>query len=314
MNALHAVLAALAMALALPGAARAAAPPAVTVGIADQKADMFGDPRFATLQIAHARLNVGWDALTSRWQVEELDRWLKAAQAAGVEPLISFGHSRTRRRALPTPERFKFEFRRFRAAYPWVTAFAVWNEANHCGEPTCNRPRLVAAYYRALRRECPSCRLLPAELLDMPNLTTWVRDFRRALGFTPRLWGLHNYVEANRFRTTRLRALLRALPGAELWLTETGGLVARRNRSTTDIPEGPRHAADVTRFIFDHVIPRNPRIARVYLYHWNAHSQPSTWDSGLITPAGRMRPAFLVLDRVLRRGLRPDLGLLSQRP
>jgi hypothetical protein len=309
MSLVRAVLAGLALALALP----AAAPAALTVGIADQKADMFGDARFANLGIRHARLNIAWDALSSRWQIAELDPWLRAARAAGAEPLISFGHSRTRRRALPTPERMTFEFRRFRAAYPWVTTFAVWNEANHCGQPTCHRPRLVAAYYRALRRECPTCTILAAELLDMPNVAAWVRDFRRALGFTPRLWGLHNYVEANRFRTTRLRGLLRAAPGAQLWLTETGGLVSRRNGSTTDIPEGPRHAAEVTRFLFDRVVPQNPQIARVYLYHWNADPATPAWDSGLITPAGRMRPAFFVLDRVLRRGLRPGLGFVSRR-
>ncbi len=141
---------------------------------------MFFDPRFATSQITHARLTVGWDALSSPWQTEEIDTWMAAARGAGVDPLVSFGHSRTDRRSLPTPERFLFEFRRFRARYPWVKEYAAWNEANHCGEPTCHRPRLVAAYYRNMRRECPDCRILAAEVLDMPNMVSWVRAFRRA--------------------------------------------------------------------------------------------------------------------------------------
>jgi hypothetical protein len=283
----------------------------IEVGIADQKADMFADARFGLLGITRARLAIGWDALTSPWQVAELDAWLQGAQAAGVDPLISFMHSRTNRRSVPTPERLKYEFRRFRQIYPWVTTFAAWNEANHCGEPLCHRPKLAAAYYRALRKECPTCTILAPEMLDMPNMKRWVKDFNRALGYTPKLWGLHNYVEANRFRMRRLRELLRAAPRAQVWLTETGGLVRRDNGSTTEIPEGARHAGEVTRYIFDRILPRNPRITRVYIYHWNAASPAASWDSALITPGGRERSALFVLARVLRFGLRPQADYRS---
>jgi hypothetical protein len=305
-------------AIALPGGASAAivksAQSGVEVGISDQKPDMFRDARFGALGIQRARLAIGWDALTSPWQVKELDAWLSAARAAHVDPLISFGHSRTTRRSLPTPERFKYEFRRFRTLYPWVRTFATWNEANHCGEPTCNRPRLVASYYRALREECPSCTILAAEMLDMPNIAGYVQAMRRKLGFTPPIWGLHNYVEANRFTMQRLRELLKVTPGAKLWLTETGGLVARRNRSTTDIPQGPRHAGEVMRYIFDRILPSNPRISRVYLYHWNAGPPGATWDSALISPAGHRRTALDVLRRVLRSGVRPQVSFRSPPP
>jgi hypothetical protein len=287
------------------------APPGVEVGIADQKVDMFSDPRFGTLGITRARLAIGWDALTSAREVAEIDAWLQGAQAAGVEPLISFMHSRSNRRSVPTPERLKYEFRRFRQIWPWVTTFATWNEANHCGEPLCHRPRLAAAYYRALRRECPSCTILAPEVLDMPNMRTWVKDFNRKLGYSPRIWGLHNYVEVNRFRMQRLRELLRTVPRAQVWLTETGGLVRRDNASTTDIPEGPRHAGEVTRYIFDRILPRNPRVTRVYIYHWNAGPPQTTWDSALITPGGRERSALFVLARVLRFGLRPGADFRS---
>jgi polysaccharide biosynthesis protein PslG len=299
-------------AAAIPAQAGATAAPGVEVGIADQKVDMFSDPRFQTLGITRARLAIGWDALTSQREVAEIDAWLRGAQAAGVEPLISFMHSRSNRRSVPTPERLKYEFRRFRQFWPWVTTFATWNEANHCGEPLCHRPRLAAAYYRALRRECPTCTIIAPEVLDMPNMRTWVKAFNRKLGYSPRIWGLHNYIEANRFTTRRLRQLLRAAPRAQVWLTETGGLVRRDNASTTDIPEGARHAGEVTRFIFDRILPRNPRISRVYIYHWNAGPPETTWDSGLITPGGRERSALFVLARVLRFGLRPGADFRSR--
>jgi hypothetical protein len=278
----------------------------ISVGIADQKPDMFFDSRFTDLGIARARYAIGWDALTSSWQTAEIDAWLQAARDNGVEPLISFGHSRIQRRSRPTPAELRVQFRNFRQRYPWVTTFATWNEANLCGEPTCHRPKLVAGYYRALRKECPSCTILAPEMLDMPNMVQWARDFRHALGFSPKLWGVHNYVEANRFEMTRLRSFLRALPGSQVWLTETGGLVRRNNASTTDIPAGARHAAEVTRYIFDRILPLNPRITRVYLYHWNAGPPTVTWDSGLISPSGGERSALFVLARVLRFGLRPQ--------
>jgi hypothetical protein len=271
---------------------------ALTVGIADNKPDMFFDPRFLSAGIGQARLSVGWDALSSPWQTQQLDQWLEAARAAHVDPLISFGHSRTDRRALPTPERFLFEFRRFRARYPWVTEYATWNEANHCGEPTCHRPELVAAYYKALRRECPQCRILAAEVLDMPNMVSWVRAFRRAAHQEPRYWGLHNYIDANRARTTGTRRLLHAVKG-QVWFTETGGIVARRNRHKVTFPESAKHAAAATSFLFKKLVPLSRRVTRVYIYQWNANATGMTWDSALIGPTGRARPAFSVVERVL---------------
>ena len=292
------VLAVAALALAVPSSA-----PALVVGIADQKPDMFRDARFGQLGVKHARLNVSWDALNHDWEVAELDTWLYAARAQGVQPLISFGHSRLFRRELPTPERFKYEFRRFRARYPWITNFATWNEANHCGEPTCHRERLVAAYYRKLRQECPRCTILAAELLDMPNMLTWVNRFRRYAKVEPRYWGLHNYVEANRFHTTSLKKLLRRVRG-QIWLTEVGGLVARRRKrpeTVKRIPESKWHALRVTRFVLNEVAPMSRRITRVYLYHWNAMTAKDSWDSAFIDYHGRRRPAFAELQRTMRR-------------
>jgi hypothetical protein len=286
--------------LAVLLAALAAAAPAraLTIGIADQKPDMFSDPRFVDSGITHARLAIPWDVLTSPWQTAQLDAWLNAAHAVGVSPLVSFGHSRIHRRQLPTPERLLYEFRRLRARYPWVHEFAAWNEANHCGEPTCHRPALVAAYYRKLRRECPRCTVLAAEVLDMPNMTSWVRAFKRAAHSEPPYWGLHNYIDANRLRTTGTRRLLKVTRG-HIWFTETGGIVKRSNRVRVTFPESASHAAKATRWVFDELVPLSRRITRVYLYHWNTDRGPGTWDSGLIGPNGKPRPAYRVLQREL---------------
>jgi hypothetical protein len=286
--------------LALLAALAMAAPAsALTIGIADQKPDMFSDPRFEDSGIQFARRAVAWDSLTSPSQTAALDEWLDAARADHVTPLISFSHSSTDRRQLPSPERLLYEFRRFRKRYPWVTEFATWNEANHCGEPTCHRPELVAAYWRKLRIACPTCTILGAEVLDMPNMTSWVKAFRRVSKVQPRYWGLHNYIDANRLRTTGTRRLLKATGNALIWFTETGGIVSRTNRRKVTFPESASHAAIATRFVFDKLVPLSRRNTRVYLYHWNSEPGPKTWDSALIGPTGKPRPAFRVLERVL---------------
>lgn len=289
------------VAAALPAPAQAI-PTRVDIGIGDQKPGMFEDERFTKLGIRHARIVVPWDVFSISWQKEDVDVWMKAARRAGVRVLVTFSHSRgeDRRRVLPKPERFRREFRRFRKAYPWAKEYAIWNEANHCGEPTCNRPKLVAAYYRALRKECGHCVLMPTELLDMPNMVRYARAVRSHLKVEPKLWGLHNYVDVNRRSTKRTRALLREVEG-DIWITETGGLVERRNRrkETVDFKEGERHAATVTRFLLDRVAKLDRRIGRLYLYHWDTRGPKDSWDSALIGPDGP-REAFLVLMDRLR--------------
>jgi hypothetical protein len=288
------ILSVLAGALAAPASSSA-----IVVGIADQKPDMFFDARFQKLKIHHARYTIPWDWRSHGWQIAEMDRWLFFARLRGVHPLVSFGHSRVHRRSLPSPARLARELRRFRARYPWVTNFATWNEANHCGEPTCHKPARVARYWLKLRQACRTCKILAAEVLDTPNLRWWVRGFLRRAKRQPDTWGLHNYVEANRFRTKYLRRLLRQVKG-NIWLTEVGGIVKRRGtkkiqRNRVPLPESTRHAAKVTRFIFDRVLPLNRRISRVYLYHWDSTSRFDSWDSALIGWNGKARLAYRVL-------------------
>ena len=275
-----------------------------TIGIADQKADVFADQRFRGLGMRHARRSVAWDALLYDWQVRDIDTWLRAARRAGVTPLITFARSRVaeRRHLVPPPAQMQRAFRAFRARWPWVKDFAASNESNHYGEPTGRRPQLAARYYLAMKRSCPSCRILAADLLDFPNMVSWVRQFVKHAKEQPRYWGLHNYLSANRFQLARTRELLLATTG-EVWLTEVGGLVKRRTEDQAGkakLKEGRQHAAQVTRFIFQRLARLSPRIKRVYVYHWNSSSPADTWDSALVGHDGRPRPAFNVLASVMR--------------
>lgn len=272
---------------------------AATVAIGDQKYSMFGDARFRWLDVDHARLVVSWNVLArDDWERPWIARWLRDARRAGVRPLVSFGHEWTGpgRRHLPSVREYRRELRRFRARYPWVRELSPWNEANHCSQPTCHRPERAAAYFDVVREECPSCTVVAADVLDQRGMGPWLARFRRAARHRPTIWGLHNYLDANRLRSTGTRRLLAAVKG-EVWLTETGGVVRRtRYKGQAAFPETPEHAAAATRWIL-RVAESQPRVRRVYLYQWNADSLTQRWDSGLIDPFGQRRPAFDVVAR-----------------
>ena len=276
-------------------------PLAIRVGVADQKADMFEDQRFLGLGIRYARRSVSWDVTRDARLTAELDAWLQKAREAEVEPLITFArsHREGRRRVQPDPRQYEREVRAFKARWPWVRTFSTWNEVNLLGEGPRDNPRLVARYYRILKRVFPTSKILAADLLDLPNVVSWVRRFKRVARVEPKYWGLHNYITANRFDVRRTKQLLQNTKG-EIWLTEVGGLVARRNDSTIRLRQGTAHATRVTRFIFDRLARLDKRVSRVYAYHWDSTSTRDSWDSAFIGPDNRERPSLAVLQRVVR--------------
>lgn len=271
------------------------------IGIADQKAAVFDEERLRDLNFGYARRSVAWDALRYRDQRADLDAWIAGVELMGAEPLVTLARSgpatgRTYRP--PTAGRYLREFLRLRKRYPTVKTWSAWNEANMCGVGTCRRPELVARYYTLMRRNCAGCKIVAADLLDQPNMVSWARAFRRAARFEPKYWGLHGYIDANRLQSTRTVSLLRAVRG-EVWLTEIGGLVARRNRSRIKLPQGKAHAARVARFIFDRLARLDRRVARIYFYHWRSSTRRDSWDSALIGADNQARPALAAVKRAL---------------
>ncbi|HEU4977686.1 MAG TPA: hypothetical protein VFT42_02210 [Solirubrobacteraceae bacterium] len=294
--------------------ARAGSHPRPLLGIGDQKPDMFSDPRFAWLGVRHVRLVVSWDVMSVPWERAWTDQWLADAHADGTQPLVAFGHSwyGLNRRELPSVADYRRAFLAFRARYPWVRDYTPWNEANHCSQPTCHHPARAAAYFEVVHRACPACLVTAADVLDQPNMDGWLRQFLRALphGSKPRLWGLHNYLDANRLRSTGTRRMLRTVRGT-VWFTETGGVVHRHHYSNRiGFEESPQHAALATSWIL-RLADSLPRVRRVYLYQWDVTNADTAWDSGLIGPFG-IRPAFDVLARA--RGRDPKKAPSGQKP
>jgi hypothetical protein len=282
-----------------------AATAAPSIGVGEQSPEIFSDSRWQALASPNVRFIAGWDALHERRYRAEIDHYMALAQASGANVLLGFARSRTskRYRFLPTPQRFRREFAAWRKRYPFINEFLIWNEANHCSQPTCRRPELVAKYYNAARRQCPTCTLVGASVLDSPNMVSWVKGFNKRASDRRFVWGLHNYVDANSFKTSGTRAFLRAAKGHQVWFTETGGLVWRKDSaSRIPLPESVPHAAKATKWLFNRLVPLSSRIKRVYLYHWTpSRSRYTSWDSALIGPRGKARPAFDVVRRYVER-------------
>jgi hypothetical protein len=281
-----------ALTLAAPAIAQEA--PHVVVGMGEQSPDLFADARFQETGIRHARLIVPYDVVKAGgWPLLVADLWLERARRGGIEPFISFSHAMAKKRQfkLPSVRQYRARVSEFMARYPWVREFSTWNEANHTGvQPTGRHPRRAAVYYRALRRMCPECTVVAVEVLLTHSWRTWrwIRRFRERAGRGPHIFGLHNYPDVTRLRTLNTRLFLKRVPGSEVWLTETGGIVrfGRWRYSEGRAARAVRHVFELT--------TRFPRVRRVYLYNWRFDGN-RRWDSGLISDEGTERMAYYAL-------------------
>src|SRR5437899_488831 len=108
---------------------------------------------------------------------------------------------------------------------PVARAVGPGGETGAAGVAARRNPKRAAQYYNVVRSICHGCTIVAADVLDSPNLAHWLAAFKKAAKGKPRLWGLHNYTDTNRFRSAGTKTMLRLVPG-QLWLTETGGIVS----------------------------------------------------------------------------------------
>jgi hypothetical protein len=283
--------------LAAPASAR---PP--MVGIGDQHPEMFSDPAFQALGVTHSRYVLEWDWYRSPRKVAAMDWWMSAAAGAGIDPLIAFGRDwrPSGQYKLPPLKAYRKSFALFRTRYPQVHDFSAWNEANHTAQPTANKPKAAARFYLAMRKACPTCQVIAADVLDSPDSLAWVKRFKR---YAPnaRLWGLHNYKDAND-RTNTTRKFVKAVRG-KIWLTETGGILRLKPHPGSHgngRTETKAHQAGAVSRVFQLARAHRGRIARIYFYEWR-HETKNRWDSAFLDANGHKRPAYQALARNLRR-------------
>jgi hypothetical protein len=289
---------------AVPAAAQAAT---VTVGLGDQNPDVFADSRFQALGLKRVRVITPWNVALSRGDRNWLDNWLAHAQAAGVEPLVSFGAASgsrcpARPCKLPNTATFDRAFRAFRARWPQVRTIGVWNEANHRSQPTFRYPDQAARFFNIVRKRCRGCRIVAADVIDDRNMARWVTRFR-AVARGEHLWGLHNYRDSNPRRGQRYggtKLLLKTVPG-KVWLTETGGIVRFvLPDGRTLFPYSERRANVALGRVLRLARQYRSRIQRLYVYHWRQDSFDNRFDAGLLDRNGKPRPSYLTLKRWLK--------------
>ncbi len=324
---LHALIAALALvgvslALLVPAAPGAdggagpspgaGTPPAAVkrttaVGISDETPGLFANPTFQTLGAGAVRVTVPLDYARSAASRTRVESWLAAARVGRYDILVTFARAGRAGRP-PSAARYGAFVRGFIRAHRFVRRYGAWNEQNLCTQLLCANPRLAAAYWSQLVRACRSCTVVAADLVVAPPLRGRLIEaglYGRAMmryGVRPRVWGFHNYTDANRFQTTWTRRAARVLPG-QLWYDETGGMV---HRPPSKAPKPPpyRYPANVAqqakamRYLFGPLARVSRRVTRIYVYQWFP-GPPKGWDSGLLDSKLRPRPALATVRRAV---------------
>ena len=309
------ILAACALALALPSAASAA----FTVGISENQPSMFSDPLFEGVGFKEARVIVGYDVALdpAGGEYARLKDYLANAQAAGVEPLVSIQHTRgdssrcNQKRyigkgicKLPSQKAYETAMKAFFAAFPTAKVISPWNEANHFTQPTSRSPASAAKFTNTVAKLCPTCKIVVADILDQADQTTakyptfknttkWISTFRKSLKVKRTICGIHNYSDVNRFRSTGTAAIMRALGCKEYWLTETGGLYKFGSFWSKKTYNGCKTASScqvkATKYMFS-LAKKYKAVKRLYVYTWFGAVTPR-FDAGLV--AGTKRRAAL---------------------
>jgi PKD repeat protein len=268
------------------------------IGISDQQATTFADPNFQILKLKYARLMTPWNGIFK--EPARLDAWLQAARAAGVRPLVSFEHARgdqcpKKPCRAPSIGQYSRAWTAFHKKYPWIKDVSPWNEINSATQPTGKRPDLAASYYNVVRAKCRGCSIVAADLLDATNIRTYVASFLKRAKGKPRLWGLHNYTDTNRFRSRGTTALLQSVKGT-VWLTETGGVVKFTTQGgKVALPKSESRAKKAMDYMFRLAELNARRIKRIYVYQWKVNNSFDRFDAGLLRPDGTPRPSFDVL-------------------
>jgi hypothetical protein len=276
--------------------APAAAQARYVTGFSENNPAMFDSPLFTALHTQIARYVAPWDFLDRPGDKGVFDAWIAAARLQGVRPLVSFYVSRVTPKKLPSATQYDRMFRRFHRAYPDVKDISPWNEANAIRRGRFANPnaRQAAAFYKIVKRRCASCTIVGLDVLDSTNVAatvTYIKQFQRALHGRglPKIWGLHNYSDTNRFRNKGTKAVLAAVKG-QVWLTETGGVVAFGR----DFPFDVNRAARALKYMFK-LASSNPRLKRLYIYQWFGAPPGWSFDAGVVNLDGTPRPGYDVV-------------------
>ena len=298
--------------LTLVGAAPASAK--YRAGIGEQQVQIFDSPAFNELKLKRMRYLVPWDYAKYRGQRDEVDYFMFRARQANVDLLVTFTarrgcykgnrYSRSKKCRAPSTTAYRKAYRAFDKRFPWVRTYAAWNEVNHKSQPTYKSPGLAAAYYNTLRKDARKrkFRVMAADVLDTSNMARYLAAFKRKAKGSPKLWGLHNYGDVNRRRSSYTKLMLRTVPG-EVWLTETGGIVKLLPSFKRSTSRAKARTKDMFKLVNQYDSRRRgmrSKITRLFVYTWFGEEKSARFDAGLVNPDGSPRPAFSVFAKNVR--------------
>ena len=282
---------------------------AFVVGVADQNPALFSNQYLQQLAPVRTRYITPIDSVVK--DRATVDAWMNAAHDAGMEVVVAFNpplgmqcpnvHGR-RGCKLVHVSTYTRDFRAFHRRYPWVRIYQPWNEVNNLTQPTESSPSAVVAYYKVVKASCAGCTVLGADIQDLPNMVSYSKQLLRAFRAqhvpTPRLWGLHNYTDTNRFvpdKSSSMRKEAAILPG-KIWLTEVAGLYRFQPQYSrqTFRPSLSRQKRAM-QAIFAQATRYRSKVDRVYLYQWFASPPSNRWDSAILDAHGLPRPVYDVL-------------------
>lgn len=279
--------------------------PAYKTGISDQGPLTFSNPLYHALNFSVARYITPYDVMTDPAEKARLDAWMTAARADHQRILVSFEHSRkstAAARKLPSVSAYTKAIKAFKAAYgSKVESVSPWNEVNRCpiagtleGQPTCHNPKRTAEYYNAAAKVFRGKKIVALDILDGPDKKAratiqFIKTFKRYAKPAPKIWGLHNYSDTNRFQNgARTKAILKATGSGEMWLTETGGLVALGTSFAYDEQRAKRALGCMFT-----LAKSNKRITRLYIYQFYGAPKGARFDAGLVDQSGAVkRPGY----------------------
>ena len=307
-------LALLAALMSLVVAAPASA--AYKVGLGEQKPQMFSDPNWQSLKLKRVRYLVPWDYAKHRGQRDEVNYYMTLARQAKQDVLVTFTarrgcysasgrYSKKKACRAPSAKAYKKAFLAFDKKFSWVKTYSAWNEINHKSQPTFKSARKAAGYYNVLRKYTrkKKIRVMAADMLDTGNMSRYLRTFKRYAKGSPKLWGLHNYGDVNRRRTTYTKLMLRSVPG-EVWLTETGGIVKLLPSFKRSTSRAKSRTTGMFKLVNRYDTKRRgmrSKITRLFVYTYYGEPSTARFDAGLVNADGSPRPAFSVFKKNARK-------------
>lgn len=299
------VVAVLALFVAAP-----AAQAKILYGVGDQSPAMFTNDAWKDLKLKQTRYFIHWDAISDKEERKKADDFVAAARKAKVKRIlfhISTDDLREKKGKLPSVKQYRDKVGRLIKRYKkkGVKDWGVWNEANHKTQPTYKSPKRAAEYYKAMKKMCKGCTIVALDILDQDGYQKYIQRWGKYAGKdgrTATVFGIHNYSEVNRKRTTATRGIIREVrkfnKRGKFWYTETGGLARFEAKGLREYDL--ERQADRTRYMFSLARKFSKYVSRLYSYNWTGIDGQGRFDAGLANADGSPRPAYDQVERYLK--------------